>query len=196
MTRQLIALVTAWLLFVSQATSGIFWFQPALSAGGGGGCTVQKDQVAGAESDINALAADSGTTYVGGQFTAGSSYTLCAVTLRLRKVGTPTFTLNAKIYTNNAGSPGTLVGTGSNNFSISSLTTSDGDAAFTGLSASLTSGTVYWIVIQSTGSPNDFSDYGIVSGAFGSTTFRQSANGTTWSNGAGSIAIRFTSYSQ
>lgn len=184
------------LLAVGELSSDTIVVKRAFPPAGGGACTVQKDQVSGAESDINALAADSGTTYVGGQFTAGSSYTLCAVTLRLRKVGTPTFTLNAKIYTNNAGSPGTLVGTGSNNFSISSLTTSDGDASFTGLSASLTSGTVYWIVIQSTGSPNDFSNYGIVSGAFGATTFRQSANGTTWSNGAGSIAIRFTSYSQ
>lgn len=184
------------LLLCSALHSQDFHVRRVGKAAGGGACTVQKDSVTAAESDIAYIGADTAETYTAGQFTAGSTYTICAVTLRIRKVGTPTFTLNAYIYTNNAGNPGTLVGTGSDNFSISSLSTSDGPAAFTGLSASLTSGTVYWIVVKATSAPNDFTNYGYVSGANGSNTFKHSSNGTSWTNGAASIAIRFISYSQ
>lgn len=66
MTRQLIALFTAFFLFVSQATSGIFWFQPALTTVGGGSPPAYVSKCDGT------LDTDGGSTYTISSCTTGS----------------------------------------------------------------------------------------------------------------------------
>lgn len=105
--------------------------------------------------------------WIGAHFTAGASYTACAIKLRLKKYGSPTFKIRAAIYTNNTESPcnvvncpGTIVGTASEEFDVSVLTTSEALYTLTGMSAALTNTTVYWLVLYySSGATNYYNDY-------------------------------------
>lgn len=157
-------------------------------------CATTTDSNTAATSGSEFIGANAGSTWRGYSFVAGSSYTVCKVVLRMAKVGSPTFTANTYIYTDNAGVPGTLIGTGSGNFSVSTLTTSEGDATFTGISAAVTSGTTYWIVTKATGAPNDFTNYVNEFVSVGSTTGQSSADGITWSAASPGVQVKFTNY--
>lgn len=164
-------------------------------AAGGAACSTQKDTVGGTTNDFDVVGADTDYTYVGWQFTAGSNYTLCMTRLRLKKTGSPTFTVKAYIYTNSAGAPGTQVGTESAAFSVSTLTTTEADADFTGMSAALTSGTVYWIVLVATGAPNDFTNFLSVAQISGSHNTKMSATGSGWTDQNTFVDLKFTTFS-
>ena len=81
------------------------------------------------------------------KYVPGSSYTITKATLRLAKVGTFTGTLTCSIYADANGTPGTLVGS-SSPVSLSSLAGGGTyqDINFTGLSAPVTMGRVYYVV--------------------------------------------------
>lgn len=139
------------------------------------------DSITGTTNSNSGLGASAGNTYQGQLFTAAASKTVRMVVARMDKTGSPTFTLNGYIYNQSAGAPGSLVGTGSSNFSASGLGTTEGDALFVGLSASITSGTGYALVFKCTSSPNDFTNYVRWYQKSGTTnTWGNSTNGTTW----------------
>lgn len=156
-----------------------------------GGCSTLADSVTGTSAGNESLGSFSSSTYKGGNFTAASSYTLCSVTLRLAKVSSPTQTAYAAIYTDNSGVPGTLVGTQSANSSMSGWSASEGDVTFTGMSAAITSGSVYWIILRA--SAADSSNYGAIYRLGGSGIFANSSNGSTWTPSA-SRTILFQAY--
>ncbi len=119
------------------------------AAAGGGSCSTTRDTLSGTIGDARVVGQYFDKRAV--QFTAGGTYTICKAVLKLAKVGSPTgYNLSVQIYTDSAGSPGTQVGTGSGNLDAGTLTTSPtfSDAEFTGMSASLTSGTTYWLVVS------------------------------------------------
>lgn len=119
-------------------------------------------------------------TWVANRFTAPASFTNCKVFLRLYGAGTiGAGTLEAMIYTESGGNPGTLVGTGS--ATVSRLSVS-GDAyvEFSSISAALTSATDYFLVFKSS-----VTDGGVGNGIIwvfttGANTIRASTNGTSW----------------
>lgn len=94
--------------------------------------------------------------YCATKFTAGAAYTVTKVTAPLYKTGTPTFNLTCAIFDTSLNLPNAQVGTASDAISVAGFPTSEGaDATFVNLSASLTNGVAYWVVIfKSSGSDN------------------------------------------
>lgn len=145
-------------------------------------CTTARDSVTGNPTGTQpSLGLNSGDVYDAFNFVAGSTYTLCKITMQMGNQGSPTFTMTASIYTDNAGSPGTLIGTASSSVNASSLSNSFASINFVSLSASLVSGTTYWVVFKQTGSANDSANC-VRWGALTGSTFasKTSSNGTSW----------------
>lgn len=91
--------------------------------------------------------------HAGLKFTAPASGSITQVRITATAV-TASGSWEARLYTNNSGSPGTQVGASSNAVSISAT----GDKTFTfATPPSITSGTVYWLVITPTTGIPDFS---------------------------------------
>jgi len=87
----------------------------------------------------------------GVQFTASDTYTACSATALLAKVGTGgSGTLTVCIYSNNStptpDEPDELIGTCSDGVAASGIT--PGDVSFSGISASLEDGVLYWFVLK------------------------------------------------
>ncbi len=160
------------------------------------GCTTSADVLNGTNNQSVPLGSGSGTTYGAFSFTAGSSYTLCAVQIPLKKTGTPSYTLAAYVYSDSSNAPSSLIGTGSASINTSTLTTSYTNITFTGLSAALTSSTQYWIVIVSTSAPNDstnFANWGST-GSLCTPYFAISTSGSAWASGGACITGILTTY--
>ncbi len=139
---------------------------------------------------VTAVFINASFKYVGYSFTAGGyggtwsgTKTACSVTVNLLRIGSPTGTLSACIYSGNT-NPTTLIGTCSTNtVNYSDVGTGITSISFTGLSATLTAETIYWVVII--GSANGSSGNTIASGLSGynegSPHITKSSNdGTTW----------------
>jgi hypothetical protein len=145
-------------------------------AAGGGGCTTVKDQVTG----TTVSSTSDSAIYFASRFTAASSYTSCKIALYCKRTGTLDGTYNVRLYSHNSGSnqPQTLLATSANNPTVG---TTAGFVDFTSLSASLVSGTIYWVAaFHSAG--GDFSgitlDY--YEGTVASGRLMLSADATTW----------------
>lgn len=155
-------------------------FQPPSS-----GCTTLADNQTGTNNESSPLGNSIGNTYGAFAFTAGSSYTLCAVQVPLEKLSSPTFTLIAYVYSDSSNTPGSKIGIGSASIATNTLSGSYTNVKFTGLSSPITSGAQYWIVIVSSGSPNDYTNYVDWGGTSSGCTpyFAISAAGSSWSTG-------------
>lgn len=118
-----------------------------------------------------------GRTYLGTSFTAGSSYTLHRVELKLNILNSPVGPIYCDIYNDDgAGLPNVVLGTATNTVDSAALpTTADYSSRweFTGLA--LTSGTKYHIVIHGTGTNNGY-------GAGGGVQWRDNTGGAAGQN--------------
>jgi hypothetical protein len=183
----------------STGTQVLFGSAPDIGAvpfSGSGGCATPQDSNTGTSSPQPMPVGEyTSSKYMSMPFTAGSSYTLCGVTLRMAKVLNPP-NMTAYVYTDNSGVPGTLLGTGSASFNSSTLSSSEGDAAFVSLTASLTAGTQYWIVVElSSVDNNDFTDW-YYTGGSASNVFQSSADGSTlWQTQNSYVIGKFTTFS-
>jgi hypothetical protein len=158
-------------------------------------CATQQDSHSGTTTGSISVGQYSSIPYLAMPFTAGSSYTLCGVTLRMAKVGNPA-NMNVFIYSDNSGVPGAVVGTGSLSFASSGLSTSEGDANFIGLRAPLTNGTQYWIVAALPVDASNYVNWYFTSGG-ASNSFWSSLNGSApWTNQDTYDAGKFTAISQ
>lgn len=168
---------------------------PTVGGGGGGSCAgTTKDSQTGT---TNNNADNSVYNWIAGNFTAGSTYTLCKLTLRMAKAGTPSGNVTASIYTSVAGNiPGTLVGTASDPVTATTLPTTEGNVDFVNLNASLTSGTVYQIVVKTTTgtSMNNVKVYYTFDGVTAHEINLSDNSGSSWDNWTDSNQIKFTSY--
>lgn len=119
---------------------------------GGGGFTQKQTQ--GNDTDKNDIG-DGSTLELASSFTASSGYSIAKVRVRLKKTGTPTFTIIARLYNNGTG-PGTQNGADSvETLTASTLTTSYADVDFTWASPmALTNATRYWISMRASGHTN------------------------------------------
>jgi len=128
-------------------------------------------------------------------FTAVNSFTVTQAVLRLSRTGSPTFNVDVRIYTDNAGNPGTLIGTGSGTVAASSVATSESDVMFTGLSAAITAGTKYHIVIHCSATQNSSNDL-LWEHSFGvaADIVHNSTDGSTWSTFNSSVKSKYTLY--
>lgn len=127
-------------------------FIPAVQAGGGGGggCTTTADTYTGTTVSTSDCG---GSKYVATTFLAGSSYTVCKAIVRMKTAsGTgSSYTMTCAIYSNNGGTtyPSAIVGTGSGTINANTVNAVEADITFTGMSAALSSGTRYWVVVIS-----------------------------------------------
>jgi len=157
----------------------------------GGACTTLSDSVT-TGTVAESVWSSSGKVWNAGTFTAGSSYTLCKLSISAAKVGSPTMSVTAFIYNDSSNAPGSQVGTGSGSVAVSTFPASQGDVFFTGMNVSIVNGTKYWIAIQST-AQDGVNNASWFVGA-GSDFFDASANGTTWTNEDSNIKARFATY--
>lgn len=190
-------IVSAFLLLVALAIGGDslarmtpMLFGPQASGGGGGACSTQADACISASNAAGYnLGSASNNVWLATRIVADADETICKITLYLQKVGSPTFTLTAKLYTDVTNAPGLLVGTGSASVEASSVEATYSGIQFSSVSATLTNATVYWIVITAS-AVGDASNYIQAHGdtacdTGGTNELMQSANGTSW----GSVTV-------
>ena len=160
--RILIFIVTL-ILVACIATSSFAWSLVgtlgAPPAGGGCAGTVVDSQTA-ARTGGSLLFRFTNSDWWSTQFQASESYTACKVGIWLSKPAgtTPPMNMTAYIYDDNAGMPGSLVGTACETLAASTVPeTTAAEIVFTGCSANLTAGNYYHVVIF--GSAVDSTNY-------------------------------------
>lgn len=132
------------------------------SAAPASGCTTVSDSVAGTTASVTTDSA----IYNASRFTASASYTSCKVALFCFRTGTLTGNTTVELWSHNGGAntPSALIASSAANPTEG---TTAADVDFVSLSASLTSGTIYWVVVHAT-----------TGGTFGGTQFTTLHEGT------------------
>lgn len=145
---------------------------------------LQQSQTA-SDTDLNVGENGPDRTYSLTQFTASSSYTLTEADFQLRKTASAAQTIDARIFSNNAGpnDPNALLATSTNTLAASTIV-ADTYYAFTFSGFALTNGTIYWIGMKAT--PIDGAQFPIWRAIAGSgrTEFGD-ATATSWSQYTG-----------
>lgn len=127
-----------------------------------------------------------------GSITTTSAYTLCKVTIGLKKLGTPSGTVSVKLYADSGGFPtGSALATASETLTESSLTTAFQEFTFT-ISYSLSDATRYHISAESD-TLNDVSNKFYVD-YYNTGTERISYYDTSWSGSDTSAIIYHIAY--
>jgi hypothetical protein len=161
--------------------------------GGGGGCTTTADLFTGGT--VGTVDCG-GLKYIATTFVAASSYTVCKATIRMKTAsGTgSSYNMQAAIYSNNGGTtfPNALVGTASGNINANTVNATEADITFTGMSASITSGTTYWLVIISASEFNGTAAAWAYASSAGTHAISSSSNGTAWSEVSAFEHCKFT----
>ncbi len=181
-------------------TAGAQWFSSpeflaqldsGTNGGGGGACNTLADNVTTTVTSSLALGNGAGYNYWAIRFIPASSYTACGLTLKLTASGSPTQTLNAAVFTDwGTNMPNAVIGSWSDNFAASTLTSTATDILFSGLNAPLTAGQTNWIVIKT--SAIDGANYVFVKAASWTGEIRKSSgNGSTWDADPNSYGVYF-----
>lgn len=158
----------------------------------GSGFTARETQ---AGTTSNYFEVSDGTyTKIASPFVAGASYTYTKGVFREAKVSSPSVNLSLEIWSDSAGSPNAIVGTGSGLIAASTLTASEGDITFTGLSATIVSGTTYWLVVVASGI-GDVSNKIRCYVATQASTGVKVWNGASWASYTGAEQLKFINYS-
>ncbi len=167
-----------------------------LIALGGEGYASMVTNSGGSLSGDQPLGDVAGDTYIAQTFTYPVNTTalfgryLGAFDIGLKKTGSPTGTVTAYLYTNNAGAPGTLVATSAYTLTSSLLTTSYQQVRFWFNSRTqLSFSTQYWIVLKYNGTI-DGSNYVNIQRYTAGTAGQKSTDGLSW--GATANAHGFT----
>ncbi len=133
----------------------------------------------------------SSNTYIDQKVTFNSGLTartkVAGFDIDLAKVGSPTGTVTAKLYSDSAGSPGTLLDTATYSLTVSNLSTSMQTVRFYfGNHPQLTISTVYHFVFQISGGTTNGSNYVTVSmntaSNYSGGNLLTSSNGSSWTS--------------
>ena len=160
-------------------------------------CNTTSDEVTGATSGSFPIGQYGVTVWMSDKFTAADTGTVCSVKYRLLYTGTPgSATLSACLYTDNAGLPGTLIGTCSAAIteSVQFTVGTEQDVTFVNMSAAKTASTVYhWVVHRSAANSTNYPSWAQISGYYANNT-NTSVDGTSWSLGGINNQAKFTAY--
>jgi hypothetical protein len=130
------------------------------------------------------------------KFAASGDMTVCKIEVNLKKVGSPTHNITVHIYGSTGTEPNEAdIIDSSDAVAANTLSTNYGYIPFTGLSAGLTSGTEYWLVIQN--AAGDGSNYvagQIDTGCDLEEGTLYSSNGTTWGNSDSDRGFKYKFY--
>ena len=163
-----------------------------------------RDNVVGTSTEFAVFLYAADNALAGFSFIAAGSYIISRIDLPLTKAGTPQFNIKAAIWGDSGSTnyhPTALIGTASNELDANTLPTSDpGTGAwtsFTGLSASLTNGTRYHVLVyKSSGTShyyNDSANWYQLAGLAADIT-HESTDFTTWSEKRTYIKTKFALY--
>jgi len=172
-------------------------FTPAVQGVVGGGgtaasvavCTSIEDSVTGTTDSTVTWAEGDVTQYQAQAFVADTSYSICKVDVYVQKIGSPTFTIKARVYTTTSSSPGAQTGADSDAVSVSTFPTTTSNwitFTFSGVKPSISTGT-YFLALYTTNGPGDWSNYAGWDKEVTSTCMvgakqciQYSTNGSTW----------------
>lgn len=162
--KALLATLLALTLLVAPTGANPWLMILGQPASAGASCSVSRDTHAG---DSDSPFDNTDFTRLATDFVAGASTTICALEVEIRRVGSPAGTITASIWSESVDAPGTLVGSASATVTASTLGTSMSAVSFTGLSASITSGTTYFLVLEfsAAGTGSDYVQWQYYSGA-------------------------------
>jgi hypothetical protein len=134
----------------AQARAQFNWLDQAFLAQGPNATVLATGPVTGGTDYalFNGTITTNGATF----FTASATGTAGFCDVRIKRLGSPTGTITAQVWTYNSGSQqaGSAVGTPSSGISAASISTSYSLVRFTGMSASITLGTSYCLTLTST----------------------------------------------
>lgn len=119
-----------------------------------------------------------GTVWGATKFTTTCAGSVSTVSIKLNAQGTPPNFI-AALYTDNSGTPGTIIGSFSGNTSISGATCGTG-IVFTLPSPAVADATLYWIILKTFDDSSSAVNYTYWCGDSGGTPFRSSINGSIW----------------
>ena len=199
MKKQLL-LLAAILCFASLAWAG-FGYQVVegpVDVEGGATCSTSTDTYDSGTSTSVFNFGNAGPRYFAWRHVSGSTHVQCSIDVALSKAGTPSGTLTAAVYSDSGSdTPGSIIGTASDSVGQASVGETKGTIAFTGMSASKTSGTTYWRVLVIT-SAGDGSNYYVIHAANHSVgeSIMSSTDGTTWGTVSTTRTIEFTDFSE
>lgn len=157
--KTIFALWFALCLSASAALPGPAWLASTTKAAAPAGCTTAQISVTGAAGGSVAVGRY-GTDCVATWFTTVGGFTCCKVGFWLAAVGSPTFNLTAKIYSDDGGSPSrpsTLLATSTGTVAASGIGGSASEVDFDFAGQALSASTKYWVVL--TPDANDSSNY-------------------------------------
>ena len=154
--------------------------QMLLARGSSGGTSYTLQQAGSGTTAAVTLGQTSARKYDAGEIVAGASFTCTKIALSLGRIGTGTPVLTGYIWANNAGQPGTLLGTSTNTVNGTTLNSAAPTVAeFTFAGVALTNGTTYWFGVMA--DVIDAANYTQVYGGATSTANQYvSPDGTTW----------------
>lgn len=164
------------------------------------GCTTTADYATDTTADYPSVGMTSGYEIVSTAISVTNTYDICKLSIKLKKVGSPTFNIKVRIYNAGADKPGTQNGQDSDVIASSTFTTSEVAYTFTfsGTKPSVSSGT-YWIGIVAVSPPNDWSNYvqfsvsGLDLNPLATASQMSSADGSSWTGYSDRYSI-FTLY--
>lgn len=169
----------------------------------GGGCSTSQDSITAAQNSIQTFAFNDTTLFIAQKFTAGATYTLCRADVYLGKEGSPTGNMSIHVYSHDAVNdmPETSLGESTDTIDVSTLTTSEAIYTFDeGLSVSISSGTIYWLVIEadSFGDVSNRPFWYVTSPAQSGNSVIKDGNGTgdDWSGGTTARSAKFVAYGE
>jgi len=114
----------------------------------GAACNTQKDASSTPSDGFDGVSLGTvGRLWTAHYFLSASSYTMCKFDIQLRKVGSPTGNITPHIFGTTSNLPATNLGTGTV-LDRSTIGGTYSTITFSGFSVSITTGTVYWLVLQ------------------------------------------------
>lgn len=179
-------------LACASTAQALLWIVPSRFSAAG--CSTQRDAGTDSTSGQAAIGNWSGEKYIALSFTATATYTCCRIDVPLTRVGAPVADIRVAIYSDSSAYPSTLLST-SNAVNASTISTTTTEVSFEGLSASISSGVTYWVVVY-TATAEGYSDYIKWDYAYaGSAPSRSSGDGSSWGGYASSTLAKFKSFS-
>lgn len=117
--------------------------------GDGGGCTTSVDSASGTGADYVLGDATNSIVKRSQSFVTSKAYTLCKLSVQIKEAGTALGTLTCSIYADSSNVPtGSPLGTSTNSFTTTEITTSYQTITFTFTGVSLSNATQYHISVE------------------------------------------------
>jgi hypothetical protein len=169
------------------------------AGGGSGGCTQEKENTIGltTAAEFN-LGYSAGETSIAFSFWASNTYSMCSCAVSGYSVGSPAAGIRMVVCNDASGTIGATNGTPSDEFNTSLLSSSEAPFLLTGLTASITNNTRYWMVFyRSSGAWTSYVNYMKVTYAGGSDSdLRALYDGSSWGAPGTYGRIKSTGYSR